>query len=159
MKKYFAAAVVAVMVFAFAAFAAQLNVEAGPFQAGMDDDLTCAELATVSYEGGPMLGPDLNFGVSAITVDFGATGGADCDGAYAHIQVNQSGLDDYASGFVGNNFAIGQIQGNSVTFQINQDSLDSGYVAVENLEEVSIQVKGTLTGLEADGYATGIFTE
>ena len=49
MKKYLAAAVVAVMVFAFAAFAASLNVTAPTLQAGQtaDGELECTENAEI----------------------------------------------------------------------------------------------------------------
>jgi hypothetical protein len=43
MKKYFIASVVAVMAFAFAAFAASLTVNAGTLQAGTDSNLKCAD--------------------------------------------------------------------------------------------------------------------
>ena len=47
MKKYLAAAVVAVMVFAFSAFAASLTVNGGTIQAGSDMDLRCMDEANV----------------------------------------------------------------------------------------------------------------
>lgn len=43
MKKYLAAAAVAVMVFAFSAFAASLNLDGGVLQAGENTDLTCTD--------------------------------------------------------------------------------------------------------------------
>jgi hypothetical protein len=51
MKKYIIAAVVAVAVFASAAFAASLNVDAGTLQAGQDQIGTCiSKNVEVSYE-------------------------------------------------------------------------------------------------------------
>jgi hypothetical protein len=49
MKKYLIASMVAVVAFAFAAFAAQLNVNAGPLQAGQDNNLKCGDDAVVTY--------------------------------------------------------------------------------------------------------------
>jgi hypothetical protein len=50
MKKYIAAGAVAIMVFAFSAFAASLTVNAGPLQAGITADLKCADSVDVTYE-------------------------------------------------------------------------------------------------------------
>ena len=49
MKKYFAAAAVAVMVFAFAAFAASLQVDAGTLAFGADEVGDCGGEAAITY--------------------------------------------------------------------------------------------------------------
>lgn len=51
MKKYLIASVVAMMAFAFAAFAASLIVNAGTLQAGEDRDLECLDEANVAAWG------------------------------------------------------------------------------------------------------------
>jgi hypothetical protein len=47
MRKYFIASVVAVLAFAFAAFAASLNVDGGVLASGQDNTLTCGNDAVV----------------------------------------------------------------------------------------------------------------
>jgi hypothetical protein len=72
MKKYVAAAAVAVMVFAFSAFAASLNVDGGVLQSGIDRDLTCAETAKVTYDH-HVAYSDPNFNdayITAVNVEF-----------------------------------------------------------------------------------------
>src|SRR5690606_8452000 len=83
MKKYFAASAVAIMVFAIAAFAARLNVDAGTLQVGADNDLTCTDgvdVAFTGYEG------DLPGSVGGFT---GAeiTGLEDCEGAEVYLRI------------------------------------------------------------------------
>lgn len=51
MKKYLAAAAVALTVFAMSAFAAELIVDGGVVQAGTDADLTCSDGVTVTNYG------------------------------------------------------------------------------------------------------------
>lgn len=51
MKKYAIAGAVAVSAFAFSAFAASLDVNAGTLQAGEDRDLECADAANVAAWG------------------------------------------------------------------------------------------------------------
>lgn len=48
MKKYIIAAVVAVVAFAMAGFAATLTVDGGVIQVGSDDDLTCTDDVSVA---------------------------------------------------------------------------------------------------------------
>jgi hypothetical protein len=49
MRKYLIAGAVAVMVFAFAAFAASLTVNGGTLQAGQTEDLTCTDETNVAF--------------------------------------------------------------------------------------------------------------
>ena len=86
MKKYLAAAVVAVMVFAFAAFAAELNVNAGTLQAGSDTELTCSDGVEV-----------LNYAVESDTLEVHfarLSGFEDCDGEKLIIRWNDADGDE-----------------------------------------------------------------
>ena len=82
MRKYLVAAVVAVMVFAFTAFAASLTVDAGTLAFGVDDVGDCGGVADIHYShhqqpGGPG-DPDFAY-IDAIIVNFPAAGGV-CNG-------------------------------------------------------------------------------
>lgn len=92
MKKYFAAAAVAVMVFAFAAFAATLNVNAGSLQAGEAVDLDCLEEANVAAWGYHDAPGDVE--TRYATIDLVGNGCA--DGEHMHVILLDSNQEELA---------------------------------------------------------------
>ncbi len=92
MKKYFAAAAVAVMVFAFAAFAASLDVDGGTLQAG-SDDLACAEAVFLTYDWGATEDNPDHY-IQEIVADLNDPAGASedlvCEGKYVQLDVRDA---------------------------------------------------------------------
>jgi hypothetical protein len=93
MKKYFAAGAVAIMVFAFAAFAASLNVNAGPLQAGVTTDLKCADSVEVTYQ---TSNDNNGFWVGGVSLQFKDADGVtdNCDGHEAAVALLKSGVGE-----------------------------------------------------------------
>jgi hypothetical protein len=158
MKKYFAAAVVAVMVFAFAAFAASLNVNAGTLAAGQDDVGDCGGEALITYDhhwgfGG---GPEAAY-VQAFTITFDE----DCSDNIALFHVD--GPND-ADGMVSV-----LISGDSVTIPVSNGNVDltdwggGEGVNVEDIESVNVTVfshpsnPGQVPNPLYGDFAVGIF--
>jgi len=131
MKKYLAAAVVAVMVFAFAAFAASLDVDAGTLAAGQDDVDDCGGTANVSFDTQTVGGGA--FGVNGLDIEFAE----DCEG-FALVQVLDTTNNAYG-------FYIGAIDDGSVSF-----SPDPSSTLVEEVGGVSVLVKSVLNAGEQD---------
>ena len=151
MKKYVAAAVVAVMVFAFAAFAASLNVDGGVLQAGVDDDLTCADTANVTYSHHASEGL---FWVTDVHVSFDE----DCDGNTMYLAITDVGG------------VTVDLAGTSVTIPVDHDDPDNMFfgnpgIAIEDINDVNIKVfsdpdpdnEGQITGTSGYGFASGAF--
>ena len=163
MKKYLAAAAVAVMVFAFSAFAAALDVDGGTVQAGMDTDLACFEDAELSYatgydqsEGSPTEEPFL---VMAITVSLSG-GDSDCinDDLRGHLKVNDGGAEGTASSRVGpHGYAIVPLEdvdatAGTASFTVE---VDGDRLPVEDLHQVQVMIKEWQNQGEMDGYDGG----
>lgn len=164
MKKYFAAAAVAVMIFAFTAMAASLNVDGGTVEAGLDTDLSCFDDADLTYATGydQTEGSDEEepFRVSAITVNLSG-GSDDCiDGDLrGHLKVNDGGVTGEDSSRVGpHGYAIVPLEdedgeGNA-SFTVD---VDGSSLLVEDLRQVQVMIKEFQNGGEEDGHATGVF--
>jgi hypothetical protein len=136
MKKYFIASVVAVMAFASAAFAAQLNVNGGVLQAGVDRDLTCTQgTATVSYQ------TDAShdgFVVKTITVSFPDNA---CNGNYVNIRAYTT--DNKL------NMATAKVEHGKAVFNTNNPY-------AETVTGVDLVVKNT-DDSDGEGFAIGFF--
>ena len=141
MKKYLAAAVVAVMVFAFSAFAASLNLDGGVLQAGSDLDLTCTEAATVTYDT-PIAAVQGDFRVSAFTVNFDNEAAKDCNELEAHLKVHGDDGGSYQS------IAVKEISGNEVVFYTDKEKDPKA----EAITGVSVAVHNS----SDHGFADGI---
>jgi hypothetical protein len=167
MKKYFIASVVAIMAFAFAAFAATLNVNGGTLQAGMDTDLACFDDAALTYgtgyaqnsshtADGSDSSPEERFHVTEVTVSLSG-GDEDCinGNLRGHLKVNDGNRDrvgphGYAIlPFDEVNTASGTA---SFTVKVNKDSL-----LVTELLQVQVMVKEFANSGEEEGYRTGVF--
>lgn len=145
MKKYFLAGVVAMVAFAMAAFAASLNVNAGPLQAGIDPDMVCSDDADITYDT-QTVGGGL-FGIKNVLVQFDPS----CAGAYAHLALysNNPTVGAGNTQFVGN--AIQRINETGLaTFKTTApgDALSS------DVNAVAVQVKNAITTAEA-GWSGG----
>ena len=144
MKKYLAAAVVALMVFAFSAFAATLSVDAGNLQAGQDNVDRCADSVTLDY--GTDVGGDGQFYVHTITLSFDEA--ADCDGNFAYLAIFDHEVPPAGgSNIIG--FGIDEIQDDEAVFTTDGD--------VEEIVGVSVMVKNT-DDSGGSGFTDGIIT-
>jgi hypothetical protein len=164
MKKYLAAAVVAVMVFAFAAFAASLNVNAGTLQSGVDHDLACAETADITYAHHVDYHHQANDAwVTEFTVTFDSE---DCVGNTMYLTVGSDAEFDGDSDD-GLGSVVRDIDAQSVSIPVTDgDSWASG-VSISELESVSVTVfsdppvgnesANTPAGPGGYGWASGIF--
>ncbi|MFP4235286.1 MAG: hypothetical protein ACLFUG_10185, partial [Nitriliruptoraceae bacterium] len=89
MKKYFAAAIVAVMVFAFSAFAAELEFDAGVMAFGVDDVGDCGGDADIIFSHHNEDG----FGyVDGVVVEFPNADATNCTGATAYLTIDGMGV-------------------------------------------------------------------
>lgn len=149
MKKYVVASVVAVMVFAVAAFAASLNVDSGVLQAGVDDDLTCAENATVAYS---HHSSDGLFWVTDVHVTFDQ----DCSGNTMYLAITDVGG------------VVVDITGPTVSIPVDPGTdtfFTNPGIAVSEINDVNITVfshpdpgnAGQNTGSSGYGFASGAF--
>jgi len=146
MKKYLITAAVALMVFATAAFAASLNVDGTVLQAGQDSDLTCANNAVVGWQTQTVGNGE--FAVTRITVTFDEG----CNGNYGYVAVFSS---VGPGGSTQTGFGIGQISGNQVSFDVNENLSNS---EVDMINAVSVAVKNTNDAAPAAGFWSGIIT-
>jgi len=138
-KKYFIAGVLALSVFATAAFAADLALNDAVLQAGTDSDLTCAANASVDYT--TQVNFSGEFGVTGIVVTFDPG----CDGYYGYIAIMSA-----PGSIIG--MGIEQIASNQVDFTV-----DPALGLVSNIEIVSVAVKST-DDSGGSGYYSGIIT-
>jgi hypothetical protein len=119
MKKYFVAAVVAMMAFAFAAFAASLNVDGGVLQAGVYNDLACAaevEVDFVTSNNGQ------GFWVGGATLTFKDDNGdttSNCDGEYVALSL----MDEKAG--------VPNVAPQQLVFAISADPITGGVASVD----------------------------
>jgi hypothetical protein len=167
MKKYIAAGAVAIMVFAFSAFAAQLNVDGRVLQAGVDTHLACFTDAELSYAtgyaqntshtvGGVAQDPAEPFHVVSITVNLSG-GHADCmdDDLRGHLKVNDGdqnpiGPHGYAIVPMAQDPAAGTA---TFTVKANKNAL-----LVSRLNQVQVMVN-TFTNIhEQAGWGSGVFS-
>ncbi|MFP4150064.1 MAG: hypothetical protein ACLFV0_11310 [Nitriliruptoraceae bacterium] len=152
MKKYFAAAIVAVMVFAFSAFAAELDVEAGVLQAGVYDELTCTEDDAIVSWGTQHTGQfeEIGQAVNRVTIDFGD---GDCEGLYAQVALfSHEQLDGPSTGI--SNFRLAD--GNFEIGDNNQVTIDGFQIDPELIDQISVLVKDNLTETEQN-FRSGAF--
>jgi len=120
MKKYLAAAAVAVMVFAFSAFAASLDVKAGSLAAGSDNVNDCGGIADLTYTTEVAVGSGGHqFWVDTVTATFGDDS---CDGERASISF--AGDEFNSQTWQGMKIADDPVAGNTVTFDIPDGGLD-----------------------------------
>lgn len=119
MKKYFAAGAVAVMVFAFAAFAATLNVDGGVLQLGADRDLTCTDQADVRFTGYETDSSTSQPGFINVQV----SGLDDCGGQELFVEVFDGDQDRIWS----SRPATQSINSSTMTFSVDVGEYDSGY--------------------------------
>ena len=140
MKKYLVASVVAVMVFAFAAFAASLNVTAPTLQFGAtaDGELVCTENADITawlyndhLEGGP---------VSGATIEL--DDGHECEGDRLYLSV----LGEDGEVLANNSTVIGT--GSTLQLGIPDDS---ALADATNSDISSADVYGAQIGID-QGY-------
>lgn len=125
MKKYLAATAVAVMVFAFSAFAAQFTVNAGVLQWGSDTNLTCTENVNVSFsvhegDAGGVLG-------QSGWRDVILTGLDGCEGTTAYVRVFDETREIWRSS------ATDTVTGDSLTIRISTGQYRNGYTFPSNL--------------------------
>jgi hypothetical protein len=149
MKKYFIASMVAVMAFAFAAFAASLTVNGGVLQAGSDTDLTCTdrvEVDFVGFEGDAVdsNGKRVGGGFTTVTLD----GLDDCEGAFVYTRIfDNEGLEIWrsvpiptAENASSQRFADGQI--GSYTLYGATPTQAGSIILSQDIAAVEIQIDG-----------------
>lgn len=151
MRKLTVIAALSVMLFAVGAFAASFQVGDTVLASASADVTACQDSATIEYGTGYTPDPEREFIVTEFVATFNGTG---CDGLFVHIVVNNT---PWASGVPGNNFAIGQVSGDSVTFAASPTASPTGYPLVSDITNVSLLVKETLTTGEFVGYSSGLF--
>jgi hypothetical protein len=142
MKKYFIASVVAVMAFAFAAFAASFTVNSSVLASGQGDVTSCGD-ADLTYTT-EVTGTG-DFGVKSVTIAFEEK----CDDSYALLATFNHDLPP-AGGSNITGFAVIDIEDGKATLNTN-----SSQFKVKDLEAVSILVKDTLVDGEA-GHRSGV---
>ena len=164
MKKYLAAAVVAVMVFAFSAFAATLNVDGGTLQSGIDRDLTCAESADVTYDHHVDYHDQADDAwVESFTITFDSE---DCIDKTLYFTV---GSDAEFGDGEGLGAVVRLIDAQSVEIPVDPGDEDAWHdgVSIKDIESVSVTVFSDPPTREGEGgantpdpiygWATGIF--
>jgi hypothetical protein len=150
MKKYLIASVVAMMAFAFAAFAASLSVNGGVLQSGVDADLTCAESANVTYDHHVDY---FHQAMDAWVEEFYITFDEDCTGNTMYFTVEGQGA------------VVVDITSNPVAIPVTDGTSWNDGVSVADITGVSVTVwsdanpnnGGHQTGLSGYGWASGIF--
>lgn len=142
MKKYFIASVVAVMAFAFAAFAAQLSVDGGVLASGQDNTLTCGNDAVVddvkvSYA---TSNDTTGHWIGAIHLQFPTS----CEGSYAIVN---------GFGPAANNQILSLISATPIEPDgtVVLDVAD-GPTRVADLTNIQVMVKDELVGGEYPGF-------
>lgn len=141
MKKYFIAAAVAVIAFSMAAFAAQLNVDAGVLQAGVDDNLKCADNANVSFDHHASGG---EFWTTAVNIEFDN----DCTGELMYLAI--TGVGAIAQPITSNSFSIPVVSG--PTYYGNYG------IPTEDIQDVNLTVyTSNPNNPGADNYKSGAF--
>lgn len=138
MKKYLIASVVAMMAFAFAAFAASLTVNAGTLQAGEDTNLQCAENATIAWGNTNNSDTGGGFVVQGLSVDFDGA----CDGKFAYVALGDADQEG---------FGIQEIDGDSVAFTTVP-------ILVEDINYVRVMVKDTNDSAPGTYFVNGWIT-
>ena len=142
MKKYLAAAVVAVMVFAFAAFAASLNVDDSTLASGSADVEGCDGTAEIE-EWVTHLSQDGSYHVQGLTI----TGLENCDGNDAIVAfINDAGSPLAGPPGTGYYQAVGEDVANeevSVT-----GFAPAGFPPVSDIYGVTVLVKSSLSDAE-----------
>jgi hypothetical protein len=162
MKKYFIASVVAVMAFAFAAFAAQLTVNAGTLQSGVDRNLACAETADITYahhvdyhhQAGDAW-------VSDVVVTFDD----DCLGNTMYLTLGSDAEFDAGSND-GLGAVVRAIDANPVSIPVTDGGSFGGGISVADIDSVSVTVFSSPPAGNEDantpddsgyGWASGVF--
>jgi hypothetical protein len=143
MKKYFIASVVAVMAFAFAAFAASFTVGDSVLASGTGNVTSCGD-AEITYSTQTIGSGD--FGINALTIEFEE----DCTGSHVLLATYSHNLPP-AGGSSQTGFKVSDaIAGDSITIATNPSKFE-----VADLEGLAVLVKDNLVPGEA-GWASGV---
>jgi len=160
MKKYLAAAVVAVMVFAFAAFAASLELDAGTLAFGQDDVGDCGGVADITYSHHQE--DDFAY-VDAIIVTFPQAAG-ECDGFGVWVRSEGVGAAVAEIGAQETDRAVVIVQDDGASQSVSGDNdWDVGNVLggdrfgvpIEDLDDVSVKVWSDISHEGPGQFNTG----